>query len=73
VYVLLVTRNPIAIGLLFTTTILFAKCKNGYFNPAITIALSMIGIIEKADVLPYRLSQILGGITGIYFYNHTQL
>lgn len=71
VYVLLVTRNPVALGLIFTVIMLFTKCKNGYFNPAITIALSFIGIIEKFDVLPYCLSQIIGGIIAVYFYNLT--
>ncbi|PWJ43402.1 aquaporin Z [Sediminitomix flava] len=35
-----------------------------HFNPAVTIGLFMGGRIDKKDVFPYIISQVLGGIVG---------
>jgi glycerol uptake facilitator-like aquaporin len=74
VYVLLATRSPIALGLTLAIIVLFSKNRScGYFNPAITIALSVGGQIENIDVLPFCLSQIFGAIMGIYLFNFLQI
>lgn len=73
VYVLLTLKSPIAFGTTMILIMILSRGTNtGYFNPAITISLSSIGMIEKIDVLPYCLSQILGGIVGIQLFRITK-
>jgi glycerol uptake facilitator-like aquaporin len=67
VYIILITKSPIAIGLTLTSILLLSN-KNGHFNPAVTVALSYAGMLQKNDVLPYCLSQVFGGIIGVYLY-----
>jgi glycerol uptake facilitator-like aquaporin len=68
VYVILITKSPLAIGITLTAIILASNKSSGHFNPAVTIALSFAGMIQKREVLPFCLSQIFGGIMGIQLY-----
>ncbi len=73
VFILLTTKSPIAVGATFALILLLSRgSSNGYFNPAITIVLSSIGMISKTDVLPYCLSQILGGMIGVQLFKFTK-
>lgn len=73
VYILLITKSPIAVGATLVLVMLLSRgSSSGYFNPAITIALSTYGIIQKSDVLPYCLSQVLGGIVGVQLFKFTK-
>jgi glycerol uptake facilitator-like aquaporin len=75
VYILLMTKSPITVGSTLILIMLLSRpSSSGYFNPAITIAMSTYGMIQKSDVIPYCLSQALGGIqlfkfTIIYIVN----
>ena len=37
-----------------------------HLNPAVTVGLAVAGRIEKKDVIPYIVSQVLGGLFGAY-------
>ncbi len=72
VFILLITKSPIAVGATFTLLMMLSRGSKGYFNPAITIVLSSMGVIQKTDVLPYCLSQILGGMVGVQLFKFTK-
>jgi glycerol uptake facilitator-like aquaporin len=70
VYVIFATGNWIAIGAaLAIAVLLLGPISGGAFNPAVTISLYAAGKLQKADVIPYIIVQILGGLTGFYLYN----
>jgi glycerol uptake facilitator-like aquaporin len=69
----LITKSPIAVGsALIIILYLSQRMSSGFFNPAITIALSTFGLIQKSDVLPFCLSQVLGGIVGVQLFKITR-
>ena len=73
VFILLTTKSPLAVGATFALILLLSSgSSKGYFNPAITIVLSSIGMISKTDVLPYCLSQILGAMVGLQLFKFTK-
>ena len=73
VFILLITKSPIAVGATFTLLLLLSRgSSKGYFNQAITIVLSSLGMISKTDVLPYCLSQIFGGMVGVQLFKFTR-
>ena len=72
VYIILATHNPIAMGAIFGLIIIFtSKISNGYLNPVITIIMSSLGKIKPYEVLPYCLSQVLGGLVALELYKRT--
>ena len=69
-YVILVTGNWVAIGAaLGVAVMLGGAISGGAFNPAVSISLYAAGKMPKADVLPYIVSEILGGLAGFYAYS----
>lgn len=65
-YVILATGNPYAIGVTFTLAIILGAAISGaIFNPAITVAMWMAKKVSQADLLPYILAQVLGGVVGL--------
>jgi aquaporin Z len=70
VYVIFATGNWIAIGAaLAIAVLLLGPVSGGAFNPAVTISLYAAGKLQKSDVIPYIILQILGGLTAFYLYN----
>jgi aquaporin Z len=68
-YVILTTGNWIAIGCaLAIAALLGGPISGGAFNPAVTISLYTAGKLQKADVLPYIIVEILGAISAYYLY-----
>ena len=64
-FVVFSTGNYLAIGLALAIGVfLGGTISGGAFNPAITIALFMENKINKNDVIPYVVVQILGSIFG---------
>ena len=64
-FVVFSTGNYLAIGLALAIGVLLGgTISGGAFNPAITIALFMENKINKNDVIPYVVVQILGSIFG---------
>ncbi len=69
VYVILVTGNWLAIGFgLAIPVLLGGAISGGAFNPAVVIALYAGGKLSKADVLPYIVVEILGGLAAFYAF-----
>ena len=68
-FVIFATGNWFAIGMALAIAVLLGgPISSGAFNPAVTIALYNAGKIEKSNLIPYCIVQILGGITGFYAY-----
>jgi len=68
-YVILTTGNWIAIGCALAIAVLLGgPISGGAFNPAVTISLYTAGKLQKADVLPYIIVEILGAISAYYLY-----
>jgi len=68
-FVIFTTGNYLAIGATLALCILFGgPISGGVFNPAITIALYNAGKLNKSDVIPYIIVQILGALAGVYAF-----
>jgi aquaporin Z len=70
VFTIFATGNWIAIGgALGIAVLLGGPISGGCFNPAVTISLYAGGKLSKADVIPYIIVEILGGLAAFYIYN----
>jgi aquaporin Z len=70
-YVFFVTGNWLAIGAALGIAIMLGGAiSGGAFNPAVTISLYAADKLPKADVLPYIIAQILGGLASFYAYKN---
>jgi glycerol uptake facilitator-like aquaporin len=70
VYVIFATGNWIAIGFgLAIPVLLGGPISGGAFNPAVAICLYASGKLSKADLIPYIIVEILGGLAGFLLYN----
>ena len=73
IYIILATQSPIAIGAIFALIIMLtSKISKGYLNPAVTIVMSTLGRIQPSEVLPYCISQVVGGLVGYELYKRTK-
>jgi aquaporin Z len=69
VFVIFATGNWAAIGAALAVGVyLGGSTSGGAFNPAVTISLYTAGKLAKADVLPYIIVQILGGLAAFFVY-----
>jgi aquaporin Z len=69
VFVIFATGNWAAIGAALAVGVyLGGSISGGAFNPAVTISLYTAGKLAKADVLPYIIVQILGGLAAFFVY-----
>ena len=65
-YIILVTGNPIAIGIAFAIAItLTLKISGGMFNPMVAIVMAVAGKIPKSEILSRIIAQIAGGLTAL--------
>lgn len=69
VYVVLATGNAYAIGATLALAILFGGAiSGGAFNPAVAVGMWMAKKIRRADLIPYILAQLLGGVAAYEFF-----
>ena len=69
IYVILATGNPLAIGAALALVIILAsKVSGGHMNPAVSIVMASAGKISTADLVPYCIAQILGGLVALELY-----
>lgn len=69
VYVILATGNPLAIGAALALVILItSNISGGHINPAVSVVMASVGKIETSDLIPYIVSQILGGLVALEVY-----
>lgn len=69
VFVVFATWNPLAIGAATALAIVLgAKASGAAYNPAIAIAFYASGKIHQSKLLPYIISETLGGLAGFYLF-----
>jgi aquaporin Z len=69
VSVILVTRNPWAIGAALALVIwLTARISGGHMNPAVSIVMASNGKLSVTDLMPYIIAQILGGLVALQIF-----
>jgi len=69
VYIILATSNPIAIGAALAFVLLLtSSISGGMMNPAVTIVMASTGKLPTAEVVPYILAEVLGGLTALEIY-----
>jgi|UniRef100_A0A6C0DCY9 glycerol uptake facilitator-like aquaporin len=74
VYIILATGNPIAIGAALTFVILLvSNISGGHINPAVSITMASAGKLPINDLVPYCVSQILGGLVALEIYKRWKL
>lgn len=66
VYVILATGNAFAIGAALAVIILLiGGISGGHVNPAVSVAMAAAGKLPVADLVPYVLAQIFGGLVAL--------
>ena len=69
VFIIFATGNYLAIGAALAIGVfLGGPISGGSFNPAVTLALYHSGKLMKADIIPYIIVEILGGLAGFEAY-----
>ena len=64
-FMIIITRNPLMIGLTLTTIIIIGENISGaHFTPAVSVAMYYLGKLNIDDLLPYIVAQICGGLVG---------
>jgi glycerol uptake facilitator-like aquaporin len=59
--------NAVATGAALLALILtFAPISGAHFNPVVTIALAVAGVLPRRHVVPYLLAQIAGAVAGVW-------
>jgi glycerol uptake facilitator-like aquaporin len=65
VFVIFATGNYLAIGAALAVAVLLGGAiSGGAFNPAVAIALMHAGRLARADLIPYIVAQVAGGLAG---------
>jgi len=66
-----VTGNWAAIGAVLAIAVLVGgPISGGAYNPAVAVALYQAGKLDKKDLAPYILVEILGAITAFYVFKN---
>jgi len=69
VFVIFATGNWAAIGgALAIAVLLGGPISGGAYNPAVAISLYSAGKLAKADLIPYIIVEILGGLAAFFVY-----
>jgi aquaporin Z len=69
IFIILSTGNYLAIGAALGVIVLLGGAiSGGSYNPAVSIALYSAGKLSKADLVPYIIVEILGGLAGYEAY-----
>ena len=74
VYIILATGNPLAIGAALALVILLASSiSGGHINPAVSIVMASAGKISTAELVPYILAQVFGGLVALEIYKRFKI
>jgi len=74
VYIILATGNALAIGATLALLILLmGGISGGHVNPAVSIVMAAAGKLPTADLVPYCIAQILGGLVALEIYKRVRL
>ena len=70
-FTIFATGNWLAIGgALAIAALLGGPVSGGAYNPAVAISLYAAGKLQKEDVLPYIIVEILGALAAFYVYKN---
>lgn len=59
--------GPLAVGLTLAVMVYMGgHVSGGHYNPAVSLALHLRGVLEREDLLPYAGAQLAGGIAGAW-------
>lgn len=73
-YVIIVTGDALAIGAALAVAILIGgSISGGHFNPAVSVMMTAAGKLPKAELLPYIIAQVLGGIVALELFRRIKL
>jgi len=68
-YVILATGQPLAIGAALAVAIMVGgPISGGMFNPAVSVMMVAAGKMKSAELVPYILSQVAGGLVALELY-----
>ena len=68
-YVILATGQPLAIGAALAVAIIVGgPISGGMFNPAVSVMMVAAGKMKSADLVPYILAQVAGGLVALELY-----
>jgi glycerol uptake facilitator protein len=70
VYVILATGNALAIGATLALIILISGAQ---VNPAVSIVMASAGKLQTADLVPFCIAQILGGLVALEIYKRFKI
>lgn len=74
VYIILATGNPLAIGAALALAILVTRdVSGGHINPAVTITMAAAGKIPTTEIIPYCVSQVLGGLVALQIFQQYKI
>ena len=72
-YIILSAGQPIPIAVGLLAAIYFGgSISGGHFNPAVSIMMAVKNTLPVADLPFYIITQVLGGIGALQFYNLSQ-
>jgi aquaporin Z len=73
-YVIVATGNAIAIGAALAIAIMVGgSISGGHFNPAVSVMMTVAGKLSKAELVPYILAQVAGGLVALELYKRVRL
>jgi aquaporin Z len=73
-YVIMATGNALAIGAALALAIMIGGAiSGGNFNPAVSVMMVAAGKLKKADLVPYILAQVAGGLAALELYKRVKL
>jgi len=72
-YVILATNSVVPIGLaLMAAILILGPYSGGNFNPAVSIMMVASGKMPAADLLPYVIAQVAGGLVALELYKRVK-
>jgi aquaporin Z len=70
-YAVLATGNWAAIGAALGIAVLLGgKISGGAFNPAVAVGMYASGKLNKSELVPYMIVEILGALAAFYLYKN---
>jgi aquaporin Z len=74
IYVILATGNPLAIGAATALVIMMTSdISGGHINPDVSIVMAAAGKLPAAEIIPYCLAQVFGGLVALEVYKRYRL
>ena len=73
-FVILSTGKAIPIGAALAVAILLlGNYSGGHFNPAVSVMMTAAGKLPSANLLPYVIAQVAGGLVALEVYKRVKM